>query len=279
MTLKRVLVANRGEIAVRIIRAAHALGIEAVQAVSAADRDSLAARLADQVVVLGPAPSRASYLDANLIVHAARATGCDALHPGYGFLSERAHLAREFAGERAQRGAGGLGRARGDQVGDRFRLHEVELAVVERALRELAGARQPRAELDGARPEVLGDRVHLQQVLLNLIINAMDAMADTPVPLRCVVVRTVAQPDGSVEVAVVDRGQGVAPERLPRLFDSFYTTKERGMGLGLSISKSIVEAHGGRIWAEGNAGGGATFRFTLPVSAGVFKPVMQERPA
>ena len=135
------------------------------------------------------------------------------------------------------------------------------------------------AELDGARPEVLGDRVHLQQVLLNLIINAMDAMADTPVPLRCVVVRTVAQPDGSVEVAVVDRGQGVAPERLPRLFDSFYTTKERGMGLGLSISKSIVEAHGGRIWAEGNAGGGATFRFTLPVSAGVFKPVMQERPA
>ncbi|MGE0487119.1 MAG: acetyl/propionyl/methylcrotonyl-CoA carboxylase subunit alpha [Gammaproteobacteria bacterium] len=94
MSIRRVFVANRGEIAVRIIRAAHALGIEAVQAVSMADRDSLAARLADRVVVLGPAQSKASYLDARLIVHAALATGCDALHPGYGFLSERAQLAR-----------------------------------------------------------------------------------------------------------------------------------------------------------------------------------------
>ncbi len=94
MSINRVLVANRGEIAVRIIRAAHALGIETVQAVSAADTESMAARLADQVVVLGPAASRQSYLDANLVVHAARATGCDALHPGYGFLSERAALAR-----------------------------------------------------------------------------------------------------------------------------------------------------------------------------------------
>ena len=94
MAINRVLVANRGEIAVRVIHAAHALGIEAVQAVSAADRDSAAAHLADHVVVLGPAPSKQSYLDARLVVHAARATGCDALHPGYGFLSERAELAR-----------------------------------------------------------------------------------------------------------------------------------------------------------------------------------------
>ena len=93
MTIKRTLVANRGEIAVRVIRAAHALGIEAVQVVSAADRDSAAARMADQVVVIGPAPSKQSYLNANLIVHAAKQTGCDALHPGYGFLSERAELA------------------------------------------------------------------------------------------------------------------------------------------------------------------------------------------
>ena len=93
MTIKRTLVANRGEIAVRVIRAAHALGIEAVQVVSAADRDSAAARLADRVVVIGPAPSKQSYLNANLIVHAAKQTGCDALHPGYGFLSERAELA------------------------------------------------------------------------------------------------------------------------------------------------------------------------------------------
>ncbi len=93
MTIKRTLVANRGEIAVRIIRAAHALGIETVQVVSAADRDSEAARMADQVVVIGPAPSKQSYLNASLIVHAAKQTGCDALHPGYGFLSERAELA------------------------------------------------------------------------------------------------------------------------------------------------------------------------------------------
>ena len=93
MSIKRTLVANRGEIAVRVIRAAHALGIEAVQVVSAADRDSAAARLADRVVVIGPAQSKQSYLNANLIVHAAKQTGCDALHPGYGFLSERAELA------------------------------------------------------------------------------------------------------------------------------------------------------------------------------------------
>ena len=93
MPLKKVLVANRGEIAVRIIRAAQALGIETVQVVSDADRDSLAAHMADRTVVLGPAQSRLSYLDPKLLVHAAIQTDCDSLHPGYGFLSERAELA------------------------------------------------------------------------------------------------------------------------------------------------------------------------------------------
>ena len=93
MGLRRLFVANRGEIALRIVRAAKALGIESVLAVSAADRDSLAAQETDRVVVIGPAPARASYLDARLLVHAALATGCDALHPGYGFLSERAEFA------------------------------------------------------------------------------------------------------------------------------------------------------------------------------------------
>lgn len=93
MSLKRVLVANRGEIALRIVHAARALGIGSVLAASAADRDSMAARTADRVVLLGPAPARASYLNADLLVHAAKATDCDALHPGYGFLSERAALA------------------------------------------------------------------------------------------------------------------------------------------------------------------------------------------
>ena len=93
MPLRRILVANRGEIALRIVRAARTLGIETVLAASAADRDSMAAREADRVVVIGPAQARASYLDARLIVHAAKGTGCDGLHPGYGFLSERESLA------------------------------------------------------------------------------------------------------------------------------------------------------------------------------------------
>ena len=109
MALSRVFVANRGEIAVRIVRACRALGLESVVGVSDADRESLAAELADRAVVLGPAPARDSYLNANLVVHAAKATGCDALHPGYGFLSESAALAglseREeiaFVGPRAE---------------------------------------------------------------------------------------------------------------------------------------------------------------------------------
>lgn len=93
MPIKRLFVANRGEIAVRILRTAKAMGIETVIGVSAADKDSMGARMADRAVVLGPAPSTKSYLDVKLVVHAAKATGCDALHPGYGFLSEKPELA------------------------------------------------------------------------------------------------------------------------------------------------------------------------------------------
>jgi acetyl-CoA carboxylase biotin carboxylase subunit len=92
--IRRLLVANRGEIAVRIIRACHALGIEAVAAVSEADRSSLAAKMADRVAVIGPPPAGESYLRADLLVQAALENGCDAVHPGYGFLSERSHFAR-----------------------------------------------------------------------------------------------------------------------------------------------------------------------------------------
>ncbi|EIZ77814.1 acetyl-CoA carboxylase [Novosphingobium sp. Rr 2-17] len=94
MAIKRLFVANRGEIALRIVRAAQALDIETVVAVSDADRDTAAARLADRAVVLGPAAAAKSYLDPRLIVHAAKESGCDGLHPGYGFLSERAILPR-----------------------------------------------------------------------------------------------------------------------------------------------------------------------------------------
>ena len=93
MAIKRLFVANRGEIAVRILRTAKAMGIETVIGVSAADKESMGAGMADRAVVLGPAPSTKSYLDVRLVVHAAKATGCDALHPGYGFLSEKPELA------------------------------------------------------------------------------------------------------------------------------------------------------------------------------------------
>src|SRR5690606_22186730 len=94
MPIRRLFIANRGEIAVRILRTARKLGIETVLGVSAADRESLGAEMADRTVVLGPAQSTKSYLDVHLVVHAARATGCDALHPGYGFLSEKPVLAQ-----------------------------------------------------------------------------------------------------------------------------------------------------------------------------------------
>src|ERR671938_544700 len=97
MPMARVFIANRGEIAVRVIRACHALGVEAVVAVSDADRDSLAARLADRAVCIGPPPPARSYLRVEALVAAAQGTGCDALHPGYGFLAESPVLAEACA--------------------------------------------------------------------------------------------------------------------------------------------------------------------------------------
>jgi PAS domain S-box-containing protein len=113
---------------------------------------------------------------------------------------------------------------------------------------------------------VSGDPVQLQQVLLNLAVNALDAMGDTPAGLRRVRIRTYAKED-SVILEVRDSGHGIDPEVLPRLFQSFVTTRRDGLGLGLSLSRSIVEAHGGRITAENNPTRGATFRCILPAEA------------
>ena len=116
-------------------------------------------------------------------------------------------------------------------------------------------------------PAVRGDRVHLQQVLINLVANAIDALEGRNGAERHVTVRARARDDGSVECSVADTGPGIPLERLGDVFDPYVTTKPHGMGMGLAISRTIVEAHGGRIWAENNADRGATFRFTIPVEA------------
>lgn len=124
------------------------------------------------------------------------------------------------------------------------------------------------AELSPRLPAVRGDRIHLQQVLLNLAMNAMEAMARQPPAKRRLVVHTGRVADDTVEVSVTDSGPGIEPTTLPRLFEPFYTTKTNGMGMGLSIARTIIQAHRGRIWAENHAPDGATFRFTLPVASG-----------
>jgi signal transduction histidine kinase len=117
----------------------------------------------------------------------------------------------------------------------------------------------------------------MEQVLLNLLLNAMDAMAGKPAGERHLHVRSRLV-DHHVEVAVADSGTGITPQLRTHLFDSFYSTKEDGLGLGLSIARSIITAHEGRIWAENNLQGGATFRFALPVTEMVEVIVPDARP-
>ena len=113
-------------------------------------------------------------------------------------------------------------------------------------------------------PLVAGDRIQLQQVMLNLILNAVEAMSGSSEALRELLIRTEQDGSGGVLVAVEDSGPDLKSESLDRLFDAFYTTKPGGMGMGLSICRSIVEAHGGRVWATPNLPHGASFQFTLP---------------
>jgi signal transduction histidine kinase len=112
-------------------------------------------------------------------------------------------------------------------------------------------------------PTVLGDRVQLQQVLLNLITNAIDAMSAVTGRARVLTIRSEKCDGGAVAMAVQDTGVGLDPQKAERLFDAFYTTKPQGIGMGLSICRNIISAHGGHLSSANNAAHGATFEFTL----------------
>jgi two-component system, LuxR family, sensor kinase FixL len=149
------------------------------------------------------------------------------------------------------------------------RVESLSKLIEEAGALGLAGAREQNIQLRfNLNPEfdlVLADRVQIQQVLVNLFRNALEAMAQSP--QRELIASNAKVTDDMIEVEVSDTGSGFPDDVKANLFQTFFTTKETGMGVGLSISRSIIEAHGGRMWAESNASGGATFRFTLPAAS------------
>jgi signal transduction histidine kinase len=118
-----------------------------------------------------------------------------------------------------------------------------------------------RTELAERLPDIIADRVQVQQVLLNLMLNGIEAMKDAPGEL---VITSQRTDDGQLLISVSDSGVGIPAEQTERIFEAFFTTKPRGTGMGLSVSRTIVESHGGRVWASANTTRGATFQFTLP---------------
>jgi hypothetical protein len=133
-----------------------------------------------------------------------------------------------------------------------------------------------RTQLAESLPVIQGDRVQLQQVILNLLINAIEAMSGMSEEPRELLISTRDTETDGVLVAVRDSGPGIAPESVDRLFESFYTTKPTGLGMGLSICRSIIEAHQGRLWASANTPRGTVFQFTLPpVTESVASAVQQ----
>jgi NO-binding membrane sensor protein with MHYT domain len=145
-------------------------------------------------------------------------------------------------------------------------INEVIREAIVLVQREVSGhGASLRTELASALPAVLGDRIQLQQVVVNLVINGVDAMATISDRPREIVIQSQPHETSEVLVAVRDSGVGIDSESTDRLFNAFYTTKPSGMGMGLSISRSIIMAHGGRLWASPNADHGAAFQFTVPI--------------
>jgi signal transduction histidine kinase len=153
---------------------------------------------------------------------------------------------------------------------DEYRLESLDLNEVTREVIALTLSDLQRnrvvlqSELAEDLPTITGDRIQLQQVILNLLRNASDAMVDVDDRPRQLLIRTEREDGDRARVSVRDAGVGVAPQNVDKLLDAFYTTKTDGMGIGLSISRSIIERHHGRLWAEGNDGPGATFSFSIP---------------
>jgi C4-dicarboxylate-specific signal transduction histidine kinase len=150
---------------------------------------------------------------------------------------------------------------------DRFDINEAIGEVIEMVRAQIEkNSVSVRTRLAVGLTSVWGDRVQLQQVVLNLILNAIEAMGSVEAPARMLSIRTEQTEPEGILLAVHDSGPGIDPDHLQRVFDPFYTTKNSGLGMGLSICRSIIDAHGGRLWAEANEPHGAVFRFTLPAA-------------
>jgi C4-dicarboxylate-specific signal transduction histidine kinase len=155
---------------------------------------------------------------------------------------------------------------RGERLRERSDINDVVREVIALSDGELRrNGVFLRTEMSGDLPPVVVDRILLQQVILNLIMNAMEAMRAVSDRVRVLRIRTEEQPSGSIVVLVQDSGVGVGPKHSSRMFEAFYTTKAQGIGMGLTISRSIIEAHGGQLWAVANDVPGSTFCFTLPI--------------
>jgi C4-dicarboxylate-specific signal transduction histidine kinase len=147
-------------------------------------------------------------------------------------------------------------------------INETILEVIALARSEVQGNRVAlQIQLSDELPLVLGDRIQLQQVILNLVMNGIEAMSAVTDRSRDLLIRSCQYESDKVLVEVQDSGIGLESESLDHLFTAFFTTKPKGMGMGLAISRSIIEAHGGRLWASPNDGPGATFQFTLPIGS------------
>jgi len=224
-----------------------------------------------RVIVMGEmATSLAHELNQPLTVISGCAQVClDKLRSGDGTSEQMLDSVQQVA-EQAQRASEIIRRTRSFLRKEEDERRPIDLNDTIRGVEDLlrVDAREQRATIDlglvEGLPPVWADFFQIQQVVLNLAHNGIEAMAGSDSSQRHLAIQTLAVDGGSVEVAVRDTGHGIPSENLTRVFDPFFTTKPSGLGMGLAICRSIVEAHGGRLWAASNEGMGAVFRFALP---------------